>query len=157
VGNSEQKKKTFSSIFTTDTKSFIHVTRIAAMHIIYMCRLRHVNDSVLSSLKMEGIRLLFPWTDAPIHKVFRDHNRSPKSQIFLNKPRETKPCRSSIAFSASRCSGLSVLRPSHYRKSSDYVNGHARRQQISPSRDCSKSGHQLQGFKRLEVQHYQIR
>jgi hypothetical protein len=58
-GNSEQKKKSFSSIFTTDTKSFIHVTRIAAMHIIYMCRLRHINDSVLSSLKMEGIRLLF--------------------------------------------------------------------------------------------------
>jgi hypothetical protein len=69
-GNSEQKKKAFSSIFTTDTKSFIHVTCIAAMHIIftrigcslftcdmYMCRLRHINDSVLSSLKMEGIRL----------------------------------------------------------------------------------------------------
>jgi hypothetical protein len=67
-----EKKKAFSSIFTTDTKSFIHVTRIAAMHIIftpigcilftcdmYMCRLRHINDSVLSSLKMEGIRLLF--------------------------------------------------------------------------------------------------
>jgi hypothetical protein len=64
-GNSEQKKKVFSSIFTTVTKSFIHVTRIAAMHIIfthigctlftrdmYMCRLRHINDSVLSSLKM---------------------------------------------------------------------------------------------------------
>jgi hypothetical protein len=72
LGNSEQKKKAFSNIFTTDTKSFIHVTRIAAMHIIfarigctlftcdrYMCRLRHINDSVLSSLKMEGIRLLF--------------------------------------------------------------------------------------------------
>jgi hypothetical protein len=66
---SEKKKKAFSSTFTTDTKSCIHVTRIAAMHIIftrigctlftcdmYMCRLRH---SVLSSLKMEGIRLLF--------------------------------------------------------------------------------------------------
>jgi hypothetical protein len=24
-----------------------------------MCRIRHINDSVLSSLKMEGIRLLF--------------------------------------------------------------------------------------------------
>jgi hypothetical protein len=35
------------------------VTRIAATHIIYMCRLRHINDSVLSSLMMEGIRLLF--------------------------------------------------------------------------------------------------
>jgi hypothetical protein len=71
-GNSEQKKKAFSSIFTTDTKSFIHVTRIAAMHIIftrigctlftcdmYMCCLRHINDSVLSSLKMEGICLLY--------------------------------------------------------------------------------------------------
>jgi hypothetical protein len=66
-GNSEQKKKAFSNIFTTDTKSFIHVTRIPAMHIIftrisctlftcdmYMCRLRHINDPVLSSLKMEG-------------------------------------------------------------------------------------------------------
>jgi hypothetical protein len=40
----EQKKKAFSSIFTTNTKSFIHVTRIAAMHIIYMCRLRHINE-----------------------------------------------------------------------------------------------------------------
>jgi hypothetical protein len=28
------RKKAFSSIFTTDTKSFIHVTRIAALHII---------------------------------------------------------------------------------------------------------------------------
>jgi hypothetical protein len=26
---------------------------------VYMCRLRHINDSVLSSLKMEGIRLIF--------------------------------------------------------------------------------------------------
>jgi hypothetical protein len=26
---------------------------------MYMCRLRHTNDPVLSSLKMEGIRLLF--------------------------------------------------------------------------------------------------
>jgi uncharacterized membrane protein YccC len=34
-GDSEQKKKAFSSIFTTDTKSFIHATRIAAMHIIF--------------------------------------------------------------------------------------------------------------------------
>jgi hypothetical protein len=25
---------------------------------MYMCRLRHINDSVLASLKMEGIRLL---------------------------------------------------------------------------------------------------
>jgi hypothetical protein len=66
--NSEKKKKAFSSIFPTDTKSFIHVTRIVAMHIIfthigctlftcdmYMCRLRHINDPVFSSLKMEGI------------------------------------------------------------------------------------------------------
>jgi hypothetical protein len=34
-GNSKQKKKAFSSIFTTDTKSFIHVTRIAVMHISF--------------------------------------------------------------------------------------------------------------------------
>jgi hypothetical protein len=66
------RKESFQQYFTTDTKSFIYVTRIAAMHIIftrigctlftcdmYMCRLRHTNDSVLSSLKMEGIRLLF--------------------------------------------------------------------------------------------------
>jgi hypothetical protein len=46
--------------------------RITATHIIFtciscilftcdmhMCRLRHINGSVLSSLKMEGIRLLF--------------------------------------------------------------------------------------------------
>jgi hypothetical protein len=26
---------------------------------MYMCRLRHINDPVLSSLKMEGIRLTF--------------------------------------------------------------------------------------------------
>jgi hypothetical protein len=51
-----------------------HVTRIAAMHFIftrigctiltcdmYMCRLRHINDPVLSSLKMEGIRLLYSY------------------------------------------------------------------------------------------------
>jgi len=61
------------------------------------------------------------------------------------------------ALTGSRCSGMSVLHPSYYRKSSEYVNGHARRQQTSPSRDWSKSGHQLRGSKRLEVQHYQIR
>jgi hypothetical protein len=33
---------------------------------MYMCRLRHRNDSVLSSLKMEGIRLLFNGIDACI-------------------------------------------------------------------------------------------
>jgi hypothetical protein len=33
---------------------------------MYMCRLRHINDSVLSSLKMEGIRLLFNIIDACI-------------------------------------------------------------------------------------------
>jgi hypothetical protein len=71
VGKQWTKKKAFSRIFTADSKSFIHVTHIAAMHIIftrigctlftcdmYMCRLRHINDPVLSSLKMEGIRLL---------------------------------------------------------------------------------------------------
>jgi hypothetical protein len=26
---------------------------------MYMCRLRHINDAVLSSLKIEGIRLIF--------------------------------------------------------------------------------------------------
>jgi hypothetical protein len=66
----EQKKKAFSSIFTTNTKSFIHVTCIAPLHIIFTrigCTLftcdvyvsPKTNDSVLSSLKMEGIRLLF--------------------------------------------------------------------------------------------------
>jgi hypothetical protein len=54
-----RKRKLSAVFFTTDTKSFIHVTRIAATRIIYMCRLRHINDLVLSSLKMEGIRLLF--------------------------------------------------------------------------------------------------
>jgi hypothetical protein len=50
----------------------IYVTRIVAMHFIftrigctlltcdmYMYRLRHINDPILSSLKMEGIRLLY--------------------------------------------------------------------------------------------------
>jgi hypothetical protein len=83
-GKSEQKKKAVSSMFTNDTNSFIHVTRIAAMRIIftrigctlftcdmYMCRLRHINDPVLSSSKMEGIRFIFsPESnyDARIHE-----------------------------------------------------------------------------------------
>jgi hypothetical protein len=67
------RKRKLSAVFLQPIqKSFMHVTRIAAMHIIftrisctlftcdmYMRRLRHINDSVLSSLKMEGIRLLF--------------------------------------------------------------------------------------------------
>jgi hypothetical protein len=39
-----------------------HFTRIGCTLFtcdMYMCRLRHINNSVLSSLKMEGIRLLF--------------------------------------------------------------------------------------------------
>jgi hypothetical protein len=60
--------------------SNIHVTRITVTHIIftriscalftcdmYMCRLRHINDPVLSLLKMEGIRLLFYNYLAPPH------------------------------------------------------------------------------------------
>jgi hypothetical protein len=43
---------------------------------MYMYRIRHINDSVLSSLKMEGIRLLFLYEfhyDARIHehKVYK--------------------------------------------------------------------------------------
>jgi hypothetical protein len=38
---------------------------------MYMCRLRHINDPVLSSLKMEGIRLFFStafkWAWCPHH------------------------------------------------------------------------------------------
>jgi hypothetical protein len=61
----------------------IHVTLIAAMHIIfkhigctlftcdmYMCRLRHINESVLSSLKMEGIRLLLLVPCASSYSVY---------------------------------------------------------------------------------------
>jgi hypothetical protein len=53
--------------------------RIAAMRIIfkrisyilftcdmYMCRLRHINDPVLSSLKMEGIRFFFLFQNVKI-------------------------------------------------------------------------------------------
>jgi hypothetical protein len=59
-------------LYRTDHASRNEARRIAAMHIIftrigctlftrdmYMCRLRHINDPVLSSLKMEGMRLLF--------------------------------------------------------------------------------------------------
>jgi hypothetical protein len=55
-----------------------HVTHIAAMHIIfthigctlltrdmYMCRLSHIHDPVLLSLKMEGMRLLFVYRNQP--------------------------------------------------------------------------------------------
>jgi hypothetical protein len=49
----------FSNIFTTDTKSWsIPDWGSSNMCDMYMCRLRHINDPVLSSLKMEGIRLL---------------------------------------------------------------------------------------------------
>jgi hypothetical protein len=91
--NSEQKKKAFSSIFTTDIKSLIRVTRIAAMHIIftrigcnlftcdmYMCRVRHINDPVLSSLKMEGIRLLSFYTNT------QSVPRSKHTPSLLQKP-----------------------------------------------------------------------
>jgi hypothetical protein len=48
----------FSNIFTTDTKSWsIPDWGSSNTCDIYMCRLRHINDPVLSSLKMEGIRL----------------------------------------------------------------------------------------------------
>jgi hypothetical protein len=50
----------FSSIFTTDTKLWsIPDWGSSNTRDKYMCRLRHINDPVLSSLKMEGIRLLF--------------------------------------------------------------------------------------------------
>jgi hypothetical protein len=50
----------FSNIFTTDIKSWsIPEWGSSNTCDMYMCRLRHINDPVLSSLKMEGIRLLF--------------------------------------------------------------------------------------------------
>jgi hypothetical protein len=38
---------------------FTHISCTLFMCDMYMCCLRHINDPVLSSLKMEGIRLLF--------------------------------------------------------------------------------------------------
>jgi hypothetical protein len=38
---------------------FLRVLVVLYLRVTYMCRLRHINDSVLSSLKMVGIRLLF--------------------------------------------------------------------------------------------------
>jgi hypothetical protein len=67
-------KKAFSSIFTIDTRlhssNMCHTYCCYAYYFtrfgcnlftcdMYMCRLRHINESVLSSLKMEGIRLLY--------------------------------------------------------------------------------------------------
>jgi hypothetical protein len=66
------RKRKLSAVFLQPMQNSSYMSRIAAMHIIftriaftlftcdmYMCRLRHINDSVLSSLKMEGICLLF--------------------------------------------------------------------------------------------------
>jgi hypothetical protein len=36
---------------------------------MYMCRLRHINDPVLSSLKMEGIRIYLK----PTHAKLKTH------------------------------------------------------------------------------------
>jgi hypothetical protein len=78
------RKRKLSAVFYNRLKSFIHVTRIAAMHIIftrigctlftcdiYMCRLRHINDPVLSSLKMEGICLLFSLSERNHLRLWR--------------------------------------------------------------------------------------
>jgi hypothetical protein len=43
---------------------FTRISRTLFTCDMYMCRLRHINDSVLSSLKMEGIRLLSNFIDA---------------------------------------------------------------------------------------------
>jgi hypothetical protein len=39
--------------------SFLRVLVVLYLCVTFMCRLRHINDSVLSSLKMEGICLLY--------------------------------------------------------------------------------------------------
>jgi hypothetical protein len=55
---------------------------------MYMCRLRHINDSVLSSLKMEGIRsfffyngywVSFPWKKRPGRGV--DHSPLSSAEV----------------------------------------------------------------------------
>jgi hypothetical protein len=52
---------------------------------MYMCRLRHINDSVLSSLKMEGIRLLFLGATSPLcwsnHKIIQQ-TPEVKTQLY---------------------------------------------------------------------------
>jgi hypothetical protein len=79
-GKMEKKKeKTLSPVFLQPIQDR-GLYRIVAMHIIftrigctlftcdmYMCRLRHINDLVLSSLKMEGIRLLFSPSTSLFH------------------------------------------------------------------------------------------
>jgi hypothetical protein len=60
VGVGEQRKQKPSAVAHVIIVSFI--TRIGCTLLtcnMYMCDLRHIHDPVLSSLKMEGIRLLF--------------------------------------------------------------------------------------------------
>jgi hypothetical protein len=52
---------------------------------MYMCRLRHINDPVLSSLKMEGIRLLFfisPKVTTALKGRFKDISDTVRNMKF---------------------------------------------------------------------------
>jgi hypothetical protein len=44
---------------------FLRVLVVLYLRVTCICHLRHVNDPVLSSLKMEGVCLLFLYTDIP--------------------------------------------------------------------------------------------
>jgi hypothetical protein len=75
VGDREKvnRKKKFSAVFLQPIQNPSYMSHVLLLCVsflrvlvvlyltcdMYMCRLRHINDSVLSSLKMEGIRLLF--------------------------------------------------------------------------------------------------
>jgi len=81
-------------------------------------------------------RINFPWADAP--KIcYGPIKEAPNLKSFSTNEAKQNRVDHPLALGASRCGGLSFLHTSHYRKSSQHVNGHAWRQEISPSRDCS--------------------
>jgi hypothetical protein len=82
----------------------IYLTRIAAMYIIitrigctlitcdmYMCRLRHIHDPVLSSLKMEGIHLLYSFFPPPLSAP-RAHTCAYVTRLKINILRSIEAC-----------------------------------------------------------------
>jgi hypothetical protein len=57
---------------------------------MYMCRLRLINDSVLSSLKMEGIRLLY-YLSSPTPSATRAHTYDYVTRFKVNIARSSGP------------------------------------------------------------------
>jgi hypothetical protein len=95
-----------------------------------MCRLRHINDPALSSLKMEGIRLLFLYSAS--YSKWYVHEEKKSTLVYLNIPSAIWPVPHDDRLPVPETPDSFAV----YSDDEDSVSSNSEEQQPSPSRDA---------------------